>query len=43
MAKFVSLKKIHSKIIIVKTNLELNDLGFCYYSAKTYPDLSGFI
>ena len=43
MTKFASLKKIHTKIIIVKRNLELNDLGFLYYSAKGCPDLSGFI
>ena len=36
-------KKIHMKIIIVKKNLELNDLGFLCYSAKVSPDLSGFI
>ena len=40
MTKFASLKKIHTKIIIVKRNLGLNDLGFLYYSAKTCPDLS---
>ena len=28
MTKFASLKKVHTKIIMVKTNLELNDLGF---------------
>ena len=43
MTKFASLKKIHTKIIIVKRNFELNDMGFLYYSAKTCPDLSGFI
>ena len=43
MTKFASLKKIHTKIIIVKRNLELNDLGFLYYSAKACPDLSRFI
>ena len=43
MTKFASLKKVHMKIIIVKRKLELNDLGFLCYSAKTYPDLSGFI
>ena len=37
MTKFASLKKIHTKIIIVKRNLELNDLGFLYYSAKVCP------
>ena len=41
MAKFASLKKIHTKIIIVKRNLELNDLEFLYYSEKTCRDLSG--
>ena len=43
VTKFVLLKKIHTKIIIVKRNLELNDLGFLCYSAKTCPDLPGFI
>ena len=43
MTKFASLKKIHTKIITVKRNLELNDLGFLYYLAKACPDLSGFI
>ena len=43
MKKSGSLKKIHTKIIIVKRNLELNDLGFLYYSAKPCPRLSGFI
>ena len=43
MTKFASLKKIHTKIIIVKRYLELNDLGFFYYSAKACPDLPGFI
>ena len=43
MTKFASLNKIHTKIIIVKINLELNDLGFLYYSAKACPYLSGFI
>ena len=41
MTKFASLKKINTKIIIMKRNLELNDLGFLCYSAKTCPDLSG--
>ena len=41
--KFASLKKIHTKIIIVKKNIELNDLGFFCYSAKACPDLSGFM
>ena len=39
MTKFASLKKIHTKIIIVKRNLELNNLGFLYYSAKACHDL----
>ena len=43
MEKFASLKKIHTKIIIVKRNLELNDLEFLCYSAKACPDLSGFV
>ena len=43
MTKFASLKKIHTKIIIVKRKLELNDMGFLYYSAKACPDLPGFI
>ena len=43
MTKFASLKKVHMKIVIVKRKLELNDLGFLRYSAKTYPDFSGFI
>ena len=41
--KFVSMKKVHTKIIMVKRNLEVNDLGFLCYSAKACPDLSGFI
>ena len=41
--KFVSLKKIHTKIIIVKINLEFGDLGFLCYSRKACLDLSGFI
>ena len=41
--KFASLEKVHTKITIMKRNLELNDLGFLCYSAKTCPDLSGFI
>ena len=41
--KGCTFEKIHTKIIILKRNLELNDLGFLYYSAKTCPDLSGFI
>ena len=28
MTKFASLKKVHTKIIMVKRNLELKDLGF---------------
>ena len=28
MTKFTSLKKVHTKIIMMKRNLELNDLGF---------------
>ena len=43
MTKFPSLKNVHTKIILLKRNLELNDLGFLCYSAKTCPDLSGFI
>ena len=43
MAKFASLKKVHRKSIILKKNLELNDLGFLYYSAKGCSDLSEFI
>ena len=34
MTKFVSLKKVHTKITMVKRNLELNDLEFLCYSAK---------
>ena len=41
--KFTSLEKVQAKIIIMKKNLELNDLGFLCYSAKTCPDLSTFI
>ena len=41
MTKFESL--IQMKINIVKRNLELNYLGFLYYSEKQCPDLSGFI
>ena len=36
MTKFASLKKIHTKIITVKRNLELNDLGFLYYLANKH-------
>ena len=43
MTKFESLKKIHTKMTIVKRNLELNDRAFLCYSAKACPDLSGFI
>ena len=43
MTKFASLKKIRTKIVIVKRNLELNDLGFLWYSAKACRDLSWFI
>ena len=43
MTKFLSLKKVHTKIIMVKRNHELNDLGFLCYSAKTFPDLTGYI
>ena len=46
MTKFATLKNIHTKIIIVRKNIELielNDLGFLCYSAKARPDLSGFI
>ena len=34
MTKFVSLKKVHTKIIMVKRNLELNDLGFSVTQQK---------
>ena len=43
MTKFAFLKKIHTKIIIVKISIELNDQGFLCHSAKACPDLSGFI
>ena len=43
MTKFTSLKKIHTKIIIVKRNFELNDLGVLCYSTKACPDLPRFI
>ena len=43
MTKFASLKKIHTNIIIVKRNLEMNDLGFLCYSAKACSDLFKFI
>ena len=36
MTKSDSLKKIHTKIIIVKRNLELNDLEFLCYSEKKH-------
>ena len=42
MTKFTSLKKIHTKMIIMKRNLELNDMGFLCYSAKACPHLSVF-
>ena len=35
--KFASLKKVRTKIIMVKRNLELNDLAFLCYSAKACP------
>ena len=34
MTKFAFLKKIHTKIIIVKISIELNDQGFLCHSAK---------
>ena len=34
MTEFASLEKIHTKIIIMKGNIQLNDLG-----CLTYPDL----
>ena len=40
ITKFASLKKIHTKIIIMKRNLELNDLGFLFYSTKACSDMS---
>ena len=43
MTKLASLKKIHMKIIIMKRNIELNDLGFLCYSAKACPNLSRFM
>ena len=43
VTKFASLQKVHTKIILVKINFELNDLGFLCYSAKVCPDLSRFI
>ena len=41
ITKFVSLKKIHTKIIIIiiivkKSHLELNDLELLCYSAKGF-------
>ena len=42
MTKFASLEKTQTKIIMVRKNLELNDLGFLCYSIKACPDLSGF-
>ena len=41
--KICIFQEIHTQIIIVKRNLKLNNLGFLYYSAKAWPDLSGFI
>ena len=41
--KICIFKKIHTKIIIDKRNLDLNDLGFLCYSAEARPDLPGFI
>ena len=44
MEKFASLKKIHTKIILTKTNLlELIDLVFLCYTKLPFPDLSGVI
>ena len=43
MTKFASVKKIHTKIIIVKKNIELIDLEFLCYLTKACPDLSAFI
>ena len=42
MTKFASLKKIHAKIIIIKRNPELYNLGFICCLAKLCPDLPGF-
>ena len=35
MTKFASLKKIHTKDIIVKRDIELNDLGFLCYLRRS--------
>ena len=46
MTKFVSMKKIQTKIIITKRNLELSYLRFLYYSKKhvlTCPGLERLI
>ena len=43
MTKLVSLKKVYTKIILVKRNLELNDLGFLCYSAKACRLVSVYI
>ena len=41
--KICIFEKIHTKIIIAKTNLGLINLGFLHYSEKACPDLSRFI
>ena len=42
MTKFVSVKKIHTKVIPAKRNLELLIWDFSVIQ-KACPDLSGFI
>ena len=42
MTKFASLKKVHTKIIMMKRNLELNDLGFSVIQQKHALACPGF-
>ena len=41
--KIYIFEKLHTKVIIMKRNLELSNMGFLYYSAKACPDLSGLL
>ena len=41
--KIYVFEKIYTKIIIVKRNLDLNDLRYLCYSTKACPDLSDCI
>ena len=44
MTKFAFVKKIHTKVVLVEKNSELNGLGvFCYSKKKNISYLFGFI